>query len=66
MKLKINGEDEQISNIDTIMKLVEEKNLNKEAIVIEYNQNIVPKEEWEKITLNENDNIEIVSFVGGG
>jgi thiamine biosynthesis protein ThiS len=65
MKLRINGKEE-ITSISTILALIEEKELNKEAIVIEHNQNILPKEKWEETKIKENDNIEIVSFVGGG
>ncbi len=66
MKLKINGKQEDISNIDTILKLVEEKDLNKETIIIEHNQQILQKKDWQNTKINENDSIEIVSFVGGG
>ena len=31
-----------------------------------YNQEIIPKEKLNYISLKENDNLEIVSFVGGG
>ncbi len=35
-------------------------------IAVEQNGLIVPKEEYDSVTLNDGDKIEIVSFVGGG
>ena len=66
MKLKINGKDVSVSSKKTLGELLLEKGLHPERIVVEHNLKIVPKEEWAKIPLSENDNIEIVSFVGGG
>ena len=66
MKIKINGKEEVVDKKKNIAELVADKKLVPEHIVVEHNLNIVPKEEWHKITLDENDKIEIVSFVGGG
>jgi sulfur carrier protein len=33
---------------------------------VEYNFQILPEQGWEKIILQENDNLEILRFVGGG
>ena len=66
MKLKINGKDVSVSSKKTLGELLLEKGLHPERIVVEHNLKIVPKEEWPKTTLGNNDTIEIVSFVGGG
>jgi sulfur carrier protein len=66
MLIKINGKKEAVDKAATIGELVSKKGLLPEHIVVEHNYKITPKDEWDKITLNENDNIEIVSFVGGG
>jgi len=66
MKLTINGKNETIEDVMTIMQLLSKKQLNPDTIVIEYNQEIIPKEKLNYISLKENDNLEIVSFVGGG
>ncbi|MFA6078512.1 MAG: sulfur carrier protein ThiS [Candidatus Omnitrophota bacterium] len=66
MKIKINGKDEEIGGRSNISELVSGKGLVADRIVVEHNFRIVPKEEWQKIILNESDNVEIVSFVGGG
>ena len=66
MKLKINGKDVAVSRKKTLGELLSGKGLHPGKIVVEHNLKIVPKEEWHKIALNDNDSVEIVSFVGGG
>ena len=66
MKLKINGKDVAVGRKKTLGELLSEKGLHPERIVVEHNLKIVPKEEWHKTALNDDDTIEIVSFVGGG
>ncbi|MFA5143211.1 MAG: sulfur carrier protein ThiS [Candidatus Omnitrophota bacterium] len=66
MKIKINGKEEVVDKQENIARLVSSKGFVPEHIVVEHNLRIVPKEEWGKTALRENDNVEIVSFVGGG
>ena len=66
MIIKINGKDEVFDKRLNLAELVSSKKLSPEKIVIEQNLRIVPKEEWRDAVINENDRIEIVSFVGGG
>jgi len=66
MIIKINGKDETIEKTSSLAELVMNKKLSPEKIVIEHNLRIVPKDKWSNVVLQENDQIEIVSFVGGG
>ncbi len=66
MNIKINGKNEAIDRMADIAQLVSDRGLSPDRIVVEHNFRIVPKEEWRKVILNESDNIEIVSFMGGG
>ncbi len=66
MKIKINGKEEVIDKVNSLSDLVSGKKLTPEHIVVEHNMQIVSKDRWGKITLNENDSVEIISFVGGG
>ncbi len=66
MVIKINGKSESVDKELNLLGLIEGKGLNCERIVVEYNYRIVQRGEWQKIILGENDNLEIVSFVGGG
>lgn len=65
IKLKINGKDESFEG-KTIMDIIEKKKLNAEHVVVEHNMKIIPKKEWNDTEVNQDDNVEIVSFVGGG
>lgn len=66
MIIKINGKDEIIDKKMTLAEFVSGKGLCPERIVTEYNSRITSKDEWRNITLQENDTVEIISFVGGG
>ncbi len=66
MIIKINGKDETVEKKLNLADLVAAKKLSPEKIVMEYNLCIVPRNEWRNVILQENDHIEIVSFVGGG
>ena len=66
MKLRINGKDVSVGAKKTLGEILLEKGLNPKRIVVEHNLKIVPNEEWSKTILNDDDTVEIVSFVGGG
>jgi len=66
MLLKINGKSEDIKANLTLAELILAKGLCAEKVVIEYNLRIVLKDKWENTYLQENDRVEIVSFVAGG
>lgn len=66
MVIRINGKDEVVEKTVNLAGLVARKKLPPETIVIEHNRCIVPRDEWEKAAVRENDIVEIVSFVGGG
>ena len=66
MIIKINGKEENIKEQITLLDLVKNKELDDYVIVVEYNQKIIPKEEFDKIILKDKDKLEILTFVGGG
>lgn len=66
MILTINGKQESIERPVSLDALVAVKGLRPERIVVEHNLCIISKEDWSKITLKDQDMIEIISFVGGG
>jgi sulfur carrier protein len=66
MIVKINGKAEEIQNAGNIAELLLRKGLSRERVVVEHNCRIIPKEQLQAAVLNDNDNVEIVSFVGGG
>ncbi len=66
MKVFINGEAREISKSVKLTELLTDFSLPNERIAIELNKEVVRKKDWETITINDLDRIEIVHFVGGG
>ena len=62
---KINGKYEEINNINLLDYLTKNK-YRTDRIVVDFNWNIIKKEDFEKINIKNTDKIEIVCFVGGG
>lgn len=66
MKIKLNGKKILIKDNINIENLLKLKQINKKNIVIEINKVIITKDLWSKNKLNENDEVEIITAVGGG
>ena len=64
--LKFNGKKTLIDSSSNIDNLVKQFNIKLNNVAIEYNNEIIDKKKIKKIMLNNNDNIEIVHFIGGG
>lgn len=65
-EIMINGKKEIFLEAVDLLSLVEERGLRPERVVIEHNYDVVPRRNWPEVTLRDGDNVEIVSFVGGG
>jgi len=66
MKIIINGESRQVSDVTTVADLVRLLGYEGKRIAIERNGLIVPKSEYEQVVVEEGDGYEIVVAVGGG
>lgn len=68
MIIKINGKEENIEeSLNTLEKLIKSMNDKiPKLFAIEKNGKIIYKENYETETINNNDEIEIVMFCGGG
>lgn len=62
---KINGVEIE-ANGKTISQYLAGTDYSVARIAVERNGDIVPKAEYDNVTIEENDVIEVVSFVGGG
>jgi len=65
-KFFLNGQQYYTYDEITIFDLIHYFNCNSSLLVLEYNNLICNKKNWNKIFLKENDKIEIVTIVGGG
>ncbi len=66
MNIRVNGQIESVEHNTTIIDILNQKSLNPENVVVEYNLNIVKSDLWNNTILKENDSLEVLSFVGGG
>jgi thiamine biosynthesis protein ThiS len=62
----LNGQKYIAPSTLTISDLIDYFGYNQSLLVIEYNQFICNKDEWNKIFIQSNDKIEFVTIVGGG
>ena len=62
----LNGQKYFTEHDLTIFELINYFNYNTSLLVLEYNNLICAKKNWDKILVQNNDKIEIVTIVGGG
>ena len=65
-KIQLNGKKVLIKSNYSIFDLLKKYKLIKKKIAIEVNGTIIPKVNYRKKKLFNNDKIEIVHFIGGG
>ena len=66
MKLRVNGEEQEVAAGTTVTDLLETLGLSAKRVAIERNRVIVTQEQWAQLALESGDELEIVHFVGGG
>lgn len=65
IRIILNGNDETIAPGTTIRQLLAGKNLTPEKVAIELNKRLVRQDRYDT-ELKDGDQVEIVTFVGGG
>ncbi|MCK5163211.1 MAG: sulfur carrier protein ThiS [Desulfobacula sp.] len=65
MKINLNGKRVE-SKSKTLMDLVLEQGFDLTSLIIEINFEVIKQETWQDISIKEGDNVELLSFVGGG
>ena len=66
IKIKLNGKYKHVLENYKISDLLNDLKISIKKVAIELNQEIIDKKKISKISLKENDKIEIVHFIGGG
>lgn len=67
MELMINGTSRSVSpDVRTIEQLLESLQLGEKRVIVEWNQQILQKEDHGTTMIGSGDTLEIVHFVGGG
>ncbi len=65
-KIQLNGKKVVIRSNFSLFKLLKKYKLINKKIAVEHNGTIIPKINYKKRNLKNNDKVEIVHFIGGG
>lgn len=66
MKLTVNGKPVELPDGSTVAALILHLGVEPARVAIERNQDVVPRRTWAEAALADGDQVEIVTFVGGG
>jgi len=66
IKIKVNGKKVVFDKKESVAMLIKKLKIPLNKVAIELNKKILDKKKLNKIMLKDNDNIEIVHFIGGG
>ena len=65
-KIQLNGDVYEINDGTNLNELLNKLKIRKNKVAIEVNGEIVEKNKYPNLILNEDDKVEIVKFIGGG
>ncbi|MCR4337102.1 MAG: sulfur carrier protein ThiS [Candidatus Omnitrophica bacterium] len=66
MKITINGKEQEFAQGKTLQAVIQECLQKTNHVIAEHNGNIVRSPQWAQISVKEGDQVELVTFVGGG
>ena len=66
IKIKINGKKLEVNQTSTVEAILKKLNIPLNKVAIELNKEIINKKKIKNIKIKNNDNLEIVYFIGGG
>lgn len=66
IRVRLNGEDRDVAAGRTVRDLLESLGLRPELIVVERNREILARDRYDEVRVEEGDTLELVQFVGGG
>ncbi len=62
----MNGEARELSGPTSLAELITQLDLPATRIAVELNRTVVRRNDWPTTTIEDDDRLEIVHFVGGG
>lgn len=65
-RMKVNGQEVSISRDMTLEEFLRMKDYDVTRVAVERNLEIVPSNTFSQVILDNEDTLEVVSFVGGG
>ncbi|HPD19542.1 MAG TPA: sulfur carrier protein ThiS [Candidatus Goldiibacteriota bacterium] len=64
--MKLNGKQIKIKDIITLQELIDLYKYDVKNVAVLVNERIIKSSQWNDYNLSEDDNVEIIGFVGGG
>jgi thiamine biosynthesis protein ThiS len=64
--IRLNGERRELETLASVQALLDELGLDRERVAVEVNRRILKRTEFDAVTLDDGDEVEVVTFVGGG
>lgn len=66
MEITLNGEPKRVESGTKVAGLVETLELKGRRVAVMLNEEIVKRERWGEVALQEGDTVEVIHMVGGG
>ena len=66
ISLQVNGKEVELGEPTPLLVYLERLGVDARAVAVEHNGQIVERAAFERVTLDEGDQVEIVRMVGGG
>jgi thiamine biosynthesis protein ThiS len=66
IEVRLNGKQRRVAAGQSVGVLLDSLGLRRELVVVELNREILKRERYAEVPVQEGDTIEIVHFVGGG
>jgi thiamine biosynthesis protein ThiS len=66
IQIILNGKPHNIKEKTNIISLLETLSLSEKKVAVEINEEVVPRDSYDKKFLSTKDRVEIVHFIGGG
>ena len=64
--ITLNGKAHQVSTPITLIDLLASLEIDRRTIAVAHNGDVVPRDRYEGVCLNDGDSLEVVRMVGGG
>ena len=66
IRVHLNGKDREVGSHHTVRSLIESLELHPSLVVVELNREILARDVYGEVPVQDGDTIELVHFVGGG
>ena len=66
MRIVLNGEPQDLPSPVSVRCFLQELGLDPHRVAVEINRRILKRAEFERVEMRDGDEVEVVTFVGGG